>query len=126
MYLMLQHDEPGDFVIATGESHSVREFVEKAFREVDIEIVWEGVGLGEVGRDLETGKVLIQIDHRYFRPTEVDYLLGDPSKAKEKLGWESEVSLDELVRLMVREDIRKAERDDLLKKKGFQVYHNVE
>jgi GDPmannose 4,6-dehydratase len=126
MYLMLQQDQPGDFVIATGESHSVREFVEKAFREAGIGIVWEGAGLDEVGRETETGKVLIQIDPRYFRPTEVDFLLGNPSKAKEKLGWESEVSFDELVKLMVREDLKEAERDDLLKKKGFQTYQNAE
>ena len=126
MYLMLQQDEPEDFVIATGESHSVREFVEKAFWEAGIEIVWEGGGLDEVGRETETGRVLIQIDPRYFRPTEVDYLLGDPSKAKEKLGWESEVSFDELVKLMVREDLKEAERDDLLKKTGFQTYQNAE
>jgi GDPmannose 4,6-dehydratase len=126
MYLMLQQDEPEDFVIATGESHSVREFVEKAFWEAGIEIVWEGGGLEEVGRDSEAGRVLIQIDPRYFRPTEVDYLIGDPSKAKEKLGWESEVSFDELVKLMVREDLKEAERDDLLKKTGFQTYQNAE
>ena len=126
MWLMLQQEEPEDFVIATGESHSVREFVEKAFQEAGIEIVWEGGGLDEVGRDSGTGKTLIQIDPRYFRPTEVDYLLGDPSKAREKLGWEAEVSFDELVRLMVREDLKEAEKDDLLKKKGFQTYQNAE
>jgi len=126
MYLILQHDEPEDFVIATGEYHSVREFVEKAFREVGIEIVWEGVGLDEVGRDSDSGKVLIQIDPRYFRPTEVDILLGDPSKAREKLGWESTVSFDELVKLMVGEDLKEAEKDDLLEKKGFKTYQNVE
>jgi GDPmannose 4,6-dehydratase len=126
MWLMLQQEEPDDFIIATGESHSVREFVEKAFNEIDIEIVWEGDGLDEIGRDSENGRVLIQIDPRYFRPTEVDFLLGDPSKAREKLGWEVEVSFDELVKLMVREDIEEAERDDLLKKKGFQTYRNAE
>lgn len=126
MWLMLQHDEPEDFVIATGESHSVREFVEKGFCEVGIKIVWEGSGSDEVGRDSESGRVLIQIDPRYFRPTEVDFLLGDPSKAREKLGWEAEVSFDELVKLMVKEDLKEAERDHLLKKKGFQVYQNVE
>jgi GDPmannose 4,6-dehydratase len=126
MWLMLQQEEPDDFIIATGESHSVREFVEKAFNEIDIEIVWEGDGLDEIGRDSENGRVLIQIDPRYFRPTEVDFLLGDPSKAREKLGWEVEVSFDELVKLMVREDIKEAERDDLLKKKGFQTYQNAE
>jgi GDPmannose 4,6-dehydratase len=126
MYLMLQHDEPEDFVIATGESHSVREFAEKAFLEIGTEIAWEGAGVDEVGRDPVTGKVLIQIDPRYFRPTEVDYLLGDPSKAKDKLGWEPEVSFDELVKIMVREDLIEAERDYVLRKKGFQTYNNLE
>jgi GDPmannose 4,6-dehydratase len=126
MYLMLQHAEPEDFVIATGESHSVREFVEKAFWEVGIEIVWQGHEVDEVGRDSETGNVLIQIDPRYFRPTEVDFLLGDPSKAREKLGWQAEVSFDELVKLMVREDVIEAERDHLLKKEGFKIYNGVE
>ena len=93
MYLMLQQDEPEDFVIATGESYSVREFVVKAFGEVDIKIEWTGTGLEEIGRDSDSGKVLIQIDPRYFRPTEVDILLGDPSRAREKLGWESKVYL---------------------------------
>ena len=126
MYLMLQQDEPEDFVIATGESYSVREFVVKAFGEVDIKIEWTGTGLEEIGRDSDSGKVLIQIDPRYFRPTEVDILLGDPSRAREKLGWESKVSFDELVKLMVREDLKEAEKDHLLKNKGFRTYQNAE
>ncbi len=126
MWLMLQHDEPEDFVIATGKSHTVREFVEKALREVAIEIVWEGSGVDEVGKDNMTGKVLIQVDPRYFRPTEVDFLLGDPSKARARLGWNAEVSFDELVKLMVEEDIKEAERDHLLETKGFQTYQNNE
>jgi GDPmannose 4,6-dehydratase len=126
MYLMLQHDEPEDFVIATGEAHSVREFAEKAFQEIGTKIAWEGAGVDEVGKDPVTGKVLIQIDPRYFRPTEVDYLLGDPSKARDKLGWEPEVSFDEIVKMMVREDLMEAERDYILRKKGFQTYDNLE
>ncbi|UGV40314.1 GDP-mannose 4,6-dehydratase [Methanococcoides orientis] len=107
MWLMLQQDKPDDYVIATGETHSVREFVELAFREVDVEIEWQGKGVDEVGVDSNTGKVLIEIDPRYYRPTEVEILIGDPTKAKEKLGWESNVGLDELVKLMVKEDMDK-------------------
>ncbi|MDK2892485.1 GDP-mannose 4,6-dehydratase [Methanohalophilus sp.] len=107
MWLMLQQDEPDDYVIATGETHSVREFVELAFREVGIEIEWKGEGVDEVGVNSETGKVLIEIDPRYYRPTEVDILIGDPTKAKEKLGWEANVGLQELVRIMVEGDMKK-------------------
>ena len=126
MWLMLQQDKPEDFVIATGESHSVREFLEKAFKEVGIEIAWEGSGLNEIGKDVSTNKILIQIDPRYFRPTEVDFLLGDPSKAKKKLGWEAKVSFDDLVKIMVREDLKEAERDQLCRDAGFSVYTNQE
>jgi GDPmannose 4,6-dehydratase len=104
MWLMLQQDEPDDYVIATGETHSVREFVELAFREVGVEIEWKGKGVGEVGIDAASGKVLIEIDPRYYRPTEVDLLIGDPSKAKEKLGWKSKVVFQELVKMMIEED----------------------
>ncbi|MBD0381559.1 GDP-mannose 4,6-dehydratase [Paenibacillus sedimenti] len=102
MWLMLQQDEPDDFVIATGETHSVREFVELAFSEAGISIAWIGQGVEEKGIDSNTGKVIIEIHPRYFRPTEVDLLLGDASKAFEKLGWESKVTFEELVRLMVQ------------------------
>lgn len=105
MWLMLQQDEPDDFVIATGETHSVREFVELAFMEVGIEVDWKGEGVDEVGMDRESGNVLIEIDPRYYRPTEVEILIGDPSKAKEKLGWKSKVGLRELVKMMVDEDL---------------------
>lgn len=87
MWKIMNHHTPDDFVLATGEAHTVREFVERAFSTVDVEIEWSGAGLQEVGRDISTGRVLIEIDPRYFRPTEVDYLLGDPSKANEQLGW---------------------------------------
>ncbi len=107
MWLMLQQDEPDDFVIATGEMHSVREFVELAFGEVGIEIEWRGEGVDEVGVDAATGDVLIEIDPRYYRPTEVELLLGDPAKAKEKLGWEAKVGLRELVKMMVEGDLGK-------------------
>ena len=107
MWLMLQQDEPDDFVIATGKMHSVREFVELAFEEVGIEIHWQGKGVDEVGVDAATGDVLVEIDPRYYRPTEVELLLGDPTKAKEKLRWEAQVGLRELVRMMVEGDLGK-------------------
>jgi GDPmannose 4,6-dehydratase len=107
MWLMLQQDEPEDFVIATGEMHSVREFVELAFREVGIEVEWKGEGVDEVGVDSETGNLLVEIDPAYYRPTEVDLLLGNPSKAREKLGWNSNVGFEELVKIMVKGDMGK-------------------
>ncbi len=114
MWLMLQHDEPEDFVIATGEQHSVREFTEKAFHEAGIELRWEGSGIDERGIDQATGRVLVEVDPQYFRPAEVETLLGDPSKAKQLLGWNPQkTSFDELVRLMVTHDmdyVRKGQR----------------
>ena len=104
MWLMLQQDKPEDFIIATGESHSVREFVEKAFKEVDIKIKWSGEGVHEIGQDSK-GKILVKVHPRYFRPVEVDYLLGDPSKAFNKLGWRPRVSFDELIKMMVKGDM---------------------
>ena len=114
MWLMLQHDQPEDFVIATGEQHSVREFTEKAFHEAGIELRWEGSGIEERGIDQTTGRVLVEVDPQYFRPAEVETLLGDPSKAKRLLGWNPQkTSFDELVRLMVTHDMdyaRKGQR----------------
>jgi GDPmannose 4,6-dehydratase len=126
MWLMLQQKEAEDFVIATGKSHSVRAFVEKAFQEVGIAITWEGSGVDEVGKDSESGKIIVKIDPRYFRPTEVDFLLGDPSKAKDKLGWEPKVSFDTLVKMMVREDLKEAERDQLCSSAGFRTFNQFE
>jgi GDPmannose 4,6-dehydratase len=126
MWLILQQDEPDDFVIATGEAHSVREFVENAFQEVGMPVTWEGSGVQEIGKDSGTGKTLVQIDPGYFRPTEVDYLLGDPSKARSKLGWEPTVSFDELVKMMVREDLKEAERDQLCQSEGFRTFNQFE
>ncbi|MGD9506769.1 MAG: GDP-mannose 4,6-dehydratase [Syntrophobacteraceae bacterium] len=126
MWLMLQQDAPDDYVIGTGETHSVRKFVEKAFKEVDMEIAWEGAGVDEVGKDAETGRVLVSIDPGYFRPTEVDALLSDPSKAREKLGWKAKTSLDELVKAMVQEDLREAAKDHLCLNVGYKVYHNFD
>lgn len=106
MWLMLQHDTPEDFVIATGEQHSVREFTERAFHEVGIDLRWEGEGVEERGIDITTGRVLVEVDPKYFRPAEVETLLGDPTKAKELLGWNpSKTSFKELVRIMVRHDV---------------------
>jgi len=106
MWLMLQHDTPEDFVIATGEQHSVREFTERAFHEVGIDLRWEGEGLEERGIDIATGRILVEVDPKYFRPAEVETLLGDPTKAKELLGWNpSKTSFEELVRIMVRHDV---------------------
>ncbi len=126
MWLILQHDQPDDFVIASGEAHSVREFVEKAFQEIGVAIAWEGSGVEESGKDAASGKILVRIDPRYFRPTEVDFLLGDPAKAKAKLGWETKVSFDDLVKKMVREDIREAQRDHLCEKEGFRTFQHFE
>ncbi len=124
-WLILQQDDPDDYVIATGEQHSVREFVEAAFHEVGIQVRWEGEGIQEKGYDDKSGKVLVEVDPRYFRPTEVDTLLGDPTKAKEKLGWTPKVTLQELISEMVREDLKEAEKDQLCKKEGYKVmrYH---
>jgi GDPmannose 4,6-dehydratase len=126
MWLMVQEDHPQDYVIATGESHSVREFVESAFREVGIGVSWKGSGVDEVGLDAKTGKSLVKIDSRYFRPTEVDFLLGDAGKAKRNLGWEPRISFGELVKMMVREDLREAERDQLCKNEGFKIFDHRE
>lgn len=108
MWLMLQSDSPEDFVIATGETHTVREFTTLAFKEAGIEITWQGEGLNEVGRDKNTGRTIVEVDPKYFRPTEVDILLGDPTKARTKLGWNpTKTSFEELVKIMVRSDIIK-------------------
>jgi len=105
MWMMLQLSEPVDFVIGTGETHSVREFVEKAFNCIGIKIGWKGEGVDEIGYDVVTGKELVKVDPRYFRPTEVEFLLSDPSKAAKVLGWKPEISFEELVREMVEKDI---------------------
>ena len=111
MWLMLQHPTPEDFVIATGEMHSVREFVTKAFAEAGINIRWEGKGIDEKGIDVTTGKVLVEVDPKYFRPAEVEQLLGDPTKAKTLLGWNpTKISFDELIKKMVRYDLEYVEK----------------
>ncbi len=122
-WLMLQQETPDDFVIATGEQHSVHEFVTLAAREIGIEVKWEGQGIDEKGYDVTSGKLIVAVDPRYFRPTEVETLLGDPSKAREKLGWVPEISFMELVREMAAADLRGAERDALIKKEGFKTFN---
>ena len=140
-WMILQQDEPEDFVIATGEQHSVREFCVRAFRELGIELEWRGDGIAEEGviaavcptalldkyaahcrgiPDL-VGTSVVFVDPRYFRPTEVETLLGDPTKAREKLGWRAEVSFDELVREMVTHDIMEAARDAVCTRNGFNT-----
>jgi len=111
MWRILQHDEPDDWVLATGEAHSVRELVERAFAEVGIELVWRGAGVEEKGLDRRTGRVLVEVDPRYFRPLEVHHLEGDPSKARAKLGWRHRTSFAELVAEMVRADLRAVRRE---------------
>ncbi len=117
MWLMLQHDTPEDFVIATGEMHTVREFTTLAFKEVGIELEWLGEGLEEKGIDKASGKVLVEVDPKYFRPTEVEQLLGDPTKAKTLLGWNpTSTSFEELVKIMVKSDMKMVEREERIRR----------
>ena len=125
-WLMLQQDTAEDYVIATGEQHSVREFVERAAGELGIALRWEGEGVGERGICTRTGRCLVAVDPRYFRPTEVETLLGNPAKAKRQLGWAPKVGFEELVAEMVREDLKAAERDELCRREGFATYAHHE
>jgi len=120
-WLMLQQNEPDDFCIATGVQSSVRDFVNFAWGHLGKTIHWKGEGMDEKGYDTETGNLLVAVDKRYFRPTEVETLLGDPSKAKEKLGWEPKITLEEMVHEMMENDINIAKRDSLVKKHGFKA-----
>ena len=120
-WLMMQQDAPEDFVIATGEQYSVRQFVEAAAKCVDIEVEWSGAGTEEQGVNKATGDIIVEVDPRYFRPTEVETLLGDPSKAKEKLGWVPATSFEDMVREMIEKDINIAERDALCEREGFRT-----
>ena len=122
-WLMLQQDQPEDFVIATGEQHTVREFVELAAREVDIDLRWQGEGVDEKGYDIGTGKCVVEVDPRYFRPAEVESLLGNATKARTKLGWSPKISFRTLVTEMMVEDLAAARRDQLVKKHGFKHYN---
>ena len=110
MWMMMQQNEPSDYVMATGENHTIREFAELAFNELDIEIEWQGTGEDEIGIDSRSGKKIILIDEKYYRPTEVKQLLGDATKAKEKLGWEPKTSFIDLVKIMVNADLEKVKR----------------
>jgi GDPmannose 4,6-dehydratase len=142
MWLMLQQQAPDDFVIATGKAHSVREFVEKAFDAIGIHLVWRGSGIEETGvvdtvsfsencknslkKPPGPGQVVVSIDPRYFRPSEVEFLLGDPSKAGTVLGWKSKMDFEELIRIMVEKDMMEARRDFLVEKEGFQIFNHFE
>ncbi len=125
-WLILQQDIPEDYVIATGEQHSVREFAAAAFAEVGITLAWRGHGESEEGIDQHSGAVRVRVDPRYFRPTEVETLLGDPTKANTKLGWKPKTSFATLVAEMVREDLRDAEKDELCRKEGYRVFNYFE
>lgn len=125
-WLMLQQEQAEDFVIATGVQHSVREFVELAAKEIDICIRWEGKDEKEKGYDASTGKCIVAVDPRYYRPAEVETLLGDPTKAKEKLGWAPTTTFPELVSEMMQEDMREARRDELVKMNGFKFFNRQE
>nr|WP_319491143.1 GDP-mannose 4,6-dehydratase [uncultured Desulfobacter sp.] len=122
-WLMLQQDSPDDYVIATGEQHSVREFVELSARELGMAIEWQGDGVDEKGINPANGKTIVAVDPRYFRPTEVETLLGDPAKAKQNLGWEPKISFNELVREMTQMDLEDAKKDELCRRAGFQVHN---
>jgi GDPmannose 4,6-dehydratase len=106
MWLMLQQEQPDDYVVATNEMHTVREFIEKAFSHLDITIEWEGEGVNEVGKNRATGDIIVRMDERYYRPCEVDQLLGNPEKAKRQLGWEPKIKFEELVKIMTEGDLR--------------------
>lgn len=121
-WLMLQQDEPDDFCIATGVQFSVRDFVNAAYAHINKEIRWEGTGKDEKGYDTETGNCIVAVDSRYFRPTEVETLLGDPTKAKEKLGWVPKITFEEMVHEMMENDLQLAKRDALVKEHGFKAF----
>jgi len=125
-WLMLQQNKPEDFTISTGEQHSVRDFIEIAAKEIDIEVRWKGEGVDEVGIDTKTENIIIRIDKRYFRPTEVETLLGDSTKAKNKLNWQPKISFQELVTEMVLSDLEEAKKDKLCSQEGFNVLQHHE
>ncbi|OGI65040.1 MAG: GDP-mannose 4,6-dehydratase [Candidatus Muproteobacteria bacterium RBG_16_60_9] len=125
-WLMLQQNQPADFVIATGVQHSVRDFVDAAAEELGLRIRWEGNGVDEGGIEINRGATIVRVDPRYFRPTEVESLLGDATRAREKLGWVPKIGFKKLVAEMVREDLKAAERDELVKRHGFAAYDHHE
>lgn len=126
MWLMLQQEKAEDYVLATGKTHSVRHFAELAFKEIGIELKWKGKGIDEKGINKANNEVVIEVDKRYFRPAEVELLVGDPSKAKNQMGWEHKYSLNNLVKEMVKADIELFEKDQYLKKGGHQTYDYYE
>ena len=125
-WLMLQQEEPDDFVIATGKQHSVKEVIETAGKQLGISIRWEGKGIREKGINKENNKTIVAVDPSYFRPTEVDNLLGDASKARKKLGWEPRISFEQLISEMVTEDMKQAQKDDLCRQEGYKTYDHFE
>ena len=125
-WLMLQQEEPEDFCIATGLQHSVREFINLSASFLKMDLTWKGSGLDEIAINKETGKTIIRIDPRYVRPAEVDSLLGDSTKAKEKLGWNPKTSFEELVQEMIEGDLQEAKKDKLIKEKGFKLNERFE
>jgi GDPmannose 4,6-dehydratase len=125
-WLMLQQDKPEDYVIATGEHYSVREFIEIAARKLGLSIRWEGAGVDEKGINEETGKVMVAVDPRYFRPTEVQDLLGDAGKARKNLGWKPRITFEQLVAEMVEADMQEAQKDYLCQLEGFQTFNHFD
>ena len=125
-WLMLQQNEPEDFCIATGVHYSVRDFVNIVAQELEINIQWKGDGIDEIGIDASTGNTIVSVDARYFRPTDVETLLGDATKAKEKLGWEPKISFDEMVKEMTAADLKEAEKEKLYQNNGFETFHPYE
>ena len=123
---MLQQDTPDDFVLATGETHPVREFVTLAFKELDIDIKWEGEGINEKGINAATNDILVEVDEKYFRPTEVELLLGDPTKALNELGWKHTYNFQELVSEMVQSDFDLFKKDQYLKEGGHKTLNQYE
>lgn len=121
MWRMLQQEEPEDFVLATGVTTTIREFAERSFAEVGITLEWSGNGVDETGRDAKSGNILVSIDPAYFRPTEVDLLIGDASKAREKLGWQPTCNLQQMIEEMIKADLEEARKDQLLQSGGFQT-----
>jgi GDPmannose 4,6-dehydratase len=125
-WLMLQQKEPDDFVIATGKQHSVKDVIETAGKQLGISIRWEGNGVEEKGINEENNNIIVAVDPGYFRPTEVDNLLGDASKAREKLGWEPRISFQQLISEMVTEDMKEAQKDNLCRQEGYKTYDHFE
>ena len=121
MWRMLQQEEPEDFVLATGVTTTIREFTERSFAEVGISLEWSGNGVDETGRDAKSGNILVSIDPAYFRPTEVDLLIGDASKARDKLGWQPTCNLQQMIEEMIKADLEEARKDQLLQSSGFQT-----